>query len=271
MIHIEKITSRDNQRLVNARKVRDGKDPSRIFIEGGRLVNEALRSRMVIEECFCDEDFRDRELLSVVDTKTQKIAEMPGRIFRSITDTDNSQGIILIAERPKDGVAAIEKHLISRKSALPIVLFLKEINNPSNLGAILRTAEAAGVAGIAISENSADVYSPKSLRAAMGSSFRLPIWDQALFVDVLLWARKWGLESTAADVGAEKSYTQIDWHQPRLLIFGSEAHGLNETDLDRIDEQMQIPLENDVESLNLAVSAGIILFEAKRQFAADHI
>lgn len=265
MIEIEKITSRDNQRLMNARKVRDGKDQSRIFIEGRRLVDEALRSRIVIEESFCVDDFSDKELLSAVEAKASKVAEMPERIFRSIADTDNSQGIILIGQRPKDGAAVIEDRL---NSPLPIVLFLKEINNPSNLGAILRTAEAAGVAGVVISGNSADVYSPKSLRAAMGASFRLPIWDGAVFDEVLLWAKSRGLVSTAADVGAEKSYTEIDWGRPRLLILGSEAHGLSDTDLDRIEEQMQIPMENDVESLNLAVSAGIILFEAKRQRAA---
>ncbi len=269
MVDTEKITSRDNQRLVNARKARDGKETRRIFIEGRRLVDEALRSKIVIEECFFVEGFRERELLATIDAKAPKIVEMPERIFRSLADTDNSQGIILIAERPRDGARDIEERLNSKSSSLPIVLFLKEINNPSNLGAILRTAEAAGVSGIVISENSADVYSPRSLRAAMGASFRLPIWDQAGFDEVLLWARKWGLESTATDIRAEKSYTHIDWRQPRLLIFGSEAHGLSEKDLDRIDEQMQIPMENDVESLNLAVSAGIILFEAKRQFAAN--
>lgn len=267
MYDVEKITSRDNQCIVNARKVRDGKDTSRIFIEGRRLVEEAVRSAVAIDECFYVDGFRDPELLTAIAARTPKMAEIPERIFRSLADTDNSQGVILIAERPNKGSTAIKECLKTRTSALPIVLFLKEINNPSNLGAILRTAEAAGVAGVVISENSADVYSPKSLRAAMGASFRLPIWDRAGFGEILDWAKNWDLVSTAADVGATKSYIQIDWRQPRLLIFGSEAHGLSESELKGIDEQLKIPMESVVESLNLAVSAGVILFEARRQFA----
>lgn len=269
MSEIEKITSRDNQRLVNARKVRDGNVKNLIFIEGRRLVNEVLLSEMTINECFVVEDFGDRELLKAVAARTEKIAEISERVFRSVADTDNPQGIILIAERPNYTVGDIEECLKSEKSALPIVLFLKEISNPSNLGAILRTAEAAGVSGIVISENSADVYSAKSLRAAMGASFRLKIWENAAFDEVLLLAKNANLIATAADTRASDDYIQIDWKTPRLLIFGSEAHGLSSSELENIDQKIRIPMENEVESLNLAVSAGIILFEAKRQNTAQ--
>ena len=269
MSEIEKITSRDNQRLVNARKVRDGHDKSRLFIEGRRLVDEALISKIAIDECFYVEDFRDTELLSTVAAKAPKIVEVSQRLLRSIADTDNSQGIILIAERPNNGAAAIEDALTARRPIVPIVLFLKEINSPSNLGAVLRTAEAAGIAGVVVSKNSADVYSSKSLRAAMGASFRVPIWDGAAFDEVLVWSKKLGLKSTAADIGAVISYTQIDWRVPRLVVFGSEAHGLTASELTTIDEHLKIPMESGVESLNLAVSAGVILFEARRQVAND--
>ena len=267
MSEIEKITSRDNQRLVNARKVRGGNGGNLIFIEGRRLVEEALRSDIVIDECFYVDGFRNRELLSGIAAKTSKIFEIPERIFRTIADTNNPQGTILLGQRPSRGLRIIEERMGAQPTMLPVVLFLNEIGNPANLGAILRTAEAAGVVGVVVSENSADAFSPKALRAAMGSSFRLPIWENAAFDDVLLWAKKWGLESTAAHVSAEKSYTEIDWGRPRLLIFGSEAHGLDEKELEGVEERMQIPMENGVESLNLAVSAGVILFEARRQAA----
>ena len=144
-------------------------------------------------------------------------------------------------------------------------LFLKEINNPSNLGAIVRTAEAAGAIGVIVSKGSADVFSPKALRSAMGSSFRLPVWENAEFSEVLGWAKVHDLVTVAADILGTSSYTDIDWRIPSLLIFGSEAHGLGELELAAIDKTVLIPMENGVESLNLAVSAGIILFEARRQ------
>ncbi len=257
-----KITSRDNQRLINARKARDGNVSDRIFIEGKRLAEEALRSGIVIDECFYAEGFAEPDLMYAAADKAVFTAELPERIFNSIADTKNSQGIILIAKRPVGDAAAIKVNLAH---GLPIVLFLKEINNPSNLGAILRTAEAAGVAGIIVSENSADVYSPKALRAAMGASLRLAIWENAKFDEVLSWAKAGKLTTTATDIRANQTYTHIDWKTPRLLVFGSEAHGLTVAEVNMVDETILIPMENEVESLNLAVSAGIILFEAKRQ------
>lgn len=269
MKEIEKITSRDNRRIVNARKVRDGKATDQIFIEGKRLVAEALQSRLLIDECFVVEGFRDRELLDGVANRTKEIVEVSEKIFRTIADTDHPQGIILIAQRPKTSVEMIAARL--QTVGLPLILFLHEINNPSNLGAILRTAEAADAAGIIVSENSADIFSPKAIRSAMGASFRIAIWENANFDAVLKWVKGVNLAVTAADASASESYLGTDWKIPRLVIFGSEAHGLGERELSRVDHRVRIPLDNSVESLNLAVSAGIILFEARRQNAGDRL
>lgn len=257
-MRIERITSRENQRLINARKVRDGKVPGRIFVEGRRLVLELLRSQIVVEECFFSEEFDDAEMRSAFHGPT---FELPARLLASIADTDQPQGVVVIARSPVETSLKIELSAAS----LPVVIFLHEINNPSNLGAVIRTAEAAGAAGVITSTHSADAFSPKALRAAMGSSFRVPIWSDAAFDDVLRWAAERHLVATATGSRAAKSYTTIDWKRPRLLIFGSEATGLAEAQLATVEEVVAVPMENRVDSLNLAVSAGIILYEAKRQ------
>lgn len=260
-----KLTSRDNERLKSARKVRDGKTDGMIFIEGVRLAEETMRSDIKISECFVSDEFeidgRRRELHDDLIRMGISITEVSSNIFRSIADTANTQGIVLLAKRPSGSKEEIVQNLLNSQ----IVVFLHEVGDPSNLGGILRAAEAAGVAGVIVSNGSVDVFSPKAVRAAMGSSFRLPIWEKADFDEVLLWSIDQGLKTTAADISANKSYSQIEWKIPRLLIFGSEAHGLHMDTLERIEELVQIPMENDVESLNLAVSCGIILFEAKRQ------
>ena len=261
MVNTETITSRDNGRLVNARKVRDGKRREQILIEGRRLAAEGLRSSIVIEECLISDEFRDADLLHAIYDRTNNIYIVADHLFKTITDTNEPQGIVLIAGRPVAG--DIDERLEMAK--LPLVLFLSEINNPANLGAILRTAEAAGIAGVIVSANSADVFSPKSIRAAMGSSLRLSIWENANFLEVIDWARDRKLVTIAADISAKQSYTETDWSKPALLIFGSEAHGLSVEQLNHVDEKILIPMENGVESLNLGVSAGIILFEAKRR------
>lgn len=263
MDKLAKISSRDNRRLVRVRSIRDGKEAAELFVEGRRLVAEALRSQLDIEECFVVERFADRQLLEAVALRTGLIAELPAKIFGTIADTNQPQGIIVVAKRPSGSQTEIESRLKSAR--LPLTVFLKEVNNPSNLGAILRTVEAADAAGVIVSTNSADVFSPKALRAAMGASFRIPIWQYARFDEVLHWAKIKNLTTTAADISGSRSYTQVDWNQPRLLIFGSEARGLDKSELELLGETIRIPMENNVESLNLAVSAGIILFEAKRQ------
>lgn len=266
---MDKITSRDNSRLKFARRVREGREEGQIFVEGVRLAEEALRSKVAISEAFISEEFstadRGMAIAEELATRSITVAEVPEKIFRSLADTDQPQGIILIAAKPLFGVAAIEAAL-SDAANLPLVLFLEEINNPSNLGAVIRTAEAAGVAGVITSENSADAFSPKALRAAMGSSLRLPIWEEVSVEDVFRWSVERTLTVTAADTGAAAAYTEINWKKPRLLIFGSEAHGISDAARKGTKDMIRIPMASGVESLNLAVSCGIILFEARRQY-----
>lgn len=265
----QKITSRDNQKLKYARKVRDGRSSDAVYIEGVRQGEEVLRSDSAIRECFYAEnlveDTRGGELIKAISEIGANLSEVTNSIFQTIADTKTSQGIILIVEKPAASKEIFESRFKDFSREFPIVLFLSEINNPANLGAILRTLEAVGASHVIISENSADVFSPKAGRSAMGANLRLNIWENAGLWEVLNWAKKKNLVTTAADVDAKDSYTEINWKIPRLLIFGSEAHGLKADVLKMIEQTIYIPMQNEVESLNLAVSCGIILFEAKRQ------
>ncbi|SRR5258708_4099896 len=273
MLSTQKITSRDNARLKHARKVRDGKIDDSIFVEGMRLCEEGLRSNIEISECFVSSRALKNERIKVlavaVIANEVRIQELPEDIFRSIADTDSPQGIVLICKRPSSKRKDFEAHFHLTPDQIPVVIFLEEANNPANLGAILRTAEAADAAGLIVSKNSADPFSTKSLRASMGSAFRLPIWNGADLGKVVEWARERSLIMTATDIDGDKLYTHIDWKVPRILVFGSEAHGLSESDKKKIEEQIRIPINSSVESLNLAVSAGVILFEAKRQMISS--
>ncbi len=269
MEELQKITSRDNNRLIGARRIRDGHGTGKMFVEGKRLSAEALRSGIEVSECFVSERFVDSHenvaLIRSALEASRYTFELPDRVFNSIAATENTQGIVMIAERPVNYLHSIVANL-SSEGMLPIVLLLDQVNNPSNLGAVLRTAEAAGASGIIVTKNSTDPFSAKSLRASMGAAFRIPVWHDASLESAIIWARGHSLIPTATVAGSARSYFELDWKQPRLLIFGSEAHGLRDEILSKADERIHIPMENSVESLNLAVAAGIILFEAKRQF-----
>lgn len=272
MIEHKTITSRDNQRLKNARRVREGKDRCVVFVEGVRQAEESLRAGTKIIECFYDENFekneRTQNLLGKITDVSENTSKVESRVFSSIAETNTPQGIVLLVEKPETDENSFAQRVNKTLSTNPLIVYLSEINNPANLGAILRTSEAAGAAGVIVSAKSADPFSPKATRAALGANLRLPIWENASLENVLRRAFEKKLITTAADVGASIKYTEIDWKQPRLLIFGSEAHGLSEDARSRIEELIYIPMQNDVESLNLAVSCGIILFEAQRQLQA---
>lgn len=259
------IQSRDNQKLKFARAVRDGRERDKIFVEGLRLCEEILKTDLIISLVFVTPEFLTNSravlLLEKLVSKKSDIAEVDEKIFSSLSDTKNAQGIVLIADKPETGRQIIEQSLTSNG----LLLLLHQINNPSNLGAILRTAEAVGAEGIITSKGSADIFSPKSLRGAMGAGFRLPIWTNANFFEVLQWAGENSITTICADIRSEKTYTEINWNEAKLLILGSEGHGLSEAEINSTDENLLIPMENGVESLNVAVACGVILFEAKRQ------
>lgn len=258
---IETISSRDNTKLKHARAIRDGRVEGEIFIEGVRLVIEALRSDINLIAAFVSVDLAETSesayLLQQLQIKRVPVSKVAAKAFGSIADTQNSQGIALLAERPVFDLAGMESP--------DLVVLLLQVNNPLNLGAVIRTAEAAGVSAVLTSIGSADAFSPRSIRASMGSCFRFPIIERITFDAVIAWARAKRLSITAADISGTTDYTSVDWKIPQLLIFGSEAHGLNERELAAVDTAITIPMDNGVESLNLAVSAGILLFEAKRQ------
>jgi RNA methyltransferase, TrmH family len=260
-----KISSRDNALLRQARSARDGKSDDLIFIEGLRLSEEALQSGLEIEAVICSEEIAEKEraarFLEAVTQVCQRVASVSEKLLETISFTKTPQGIILLAKHPESDKARLEVP----PPPQPLIVILHGINNPVNAGAIIRSAEAAGATGIVATANTADPFSPKSLRGAMGSAFRLPIWRGALYPEVLSWCGAHKITTVCADLKAETLYSDIDWTIPRALIVGPESTGLRREDVAAADESVRIDMHGQVESLNVGVAAGILLYEAARQ------
>jgi TrmH family RNA methyltransferase len=260
------ITSRDNSLLRQARAVRDGKIDELIFVEGLRLCEEAQRSNLTIEAVIVSEELLRKERagqaiaeLSRVSKRTASVSE---KLLESISYTKTPQGIVVLAERPDSS----EEYL--SVGVNPLLVVLHQINNPVNVGAILRTAEAAGATAVITTRNTSDPFSPKSLRGAMGSAFRLPIWSGPSFEQVVEWCRQRGIVTACADAEAATDYTDLDWTEGIALFVGPESTGFTAEDLMNADRSVKIPMQGLAESLNVSVAAGILLFEAARQRAA---
>jgi RNA methyltransferase, TrmH family len=262
---IRSITSRDNSLLRLARAVRDGKDTEYIFVEGLRLCEEALRSSLAIEAVIVSEELlrkkRAAGAIAELSQASRRSASVSEKLLESISYTKTPQGIVVLARHPESS----EERLSASLKDNSLLVVLHQINNPVNVGAILRTAEAAGAGGVIATKNTSDPFSPKSLRGAMGSAFRLPIWTGSGYDEMIAWCRKQNIETVCADADATLSYTEFDWTQATALVLGPESTGLTAEETKSASRVVSIPMRGAVESLNVSVAAGILLFEAARQ------
>jgi TrmH family RNA methyltransferase len=259
------ITSRDNSLLRLARSVRDGKTPEFVFVEGLRLCEEALRSGLSIETVVISDELAGKEkalgLIEKLTAVSGRTAFVSEKLLESISYTKTPQGIVLLAERP----TTTEKHFAASQKQLPLVVIMHRINNPVNVGAILRTAEAAGATGAIATQTTSDPFSAKALRGAMGSAFRLPVWFAPTYAEALAWCSRHGVQTMCADVHAKIGYDEVRWAKPSALILGAESSGLTREELDAASGSVRIPMHGPAESLNVAVATGILLYEAARQ------
>lgn len=255
------ITSASNERIKHARRVRDGREPGLIFIEGVRLAEEALRSGLTIDTCFAvqREEPRQNELLSLLTSQNVSVQFTTPEVLSVLSDTVQSQGVILLAQRPMLSASAL------LEASTTLFLGLDRVQDPGNMGTLIRTAEAAGVGGIVALGGSVDVFSPKVLRSSMGSAFRLPILANATVEQLLALRDSQGLKIVAAAGEGEIDYTDYDWQQPTLLLLGNEGRGVDQALMQQCDARLCIPLLNSVESLNVAAAGAVMLFEAARQ------
>lgn len=259
------ITSRDNSLLRRARAVRDGKEPGSIFVEGLRLCEEALASGLNIEAVIYSNEIarktRAAKLISALEEVGTKASSTSEKLLESISYTKTPQGIVVLASRPSSDT----KKFAESQTGVPLLVVMHGINNPVNVGAILRAAEAAGATGVIATKATADPFSPKALRGAMGSAFRLPIWTAADYADVIDWCRNAEIRTFAADVNASMSHIEADWTGPSGIVLGPESTGLTVEEIQAAGQAIKIPMQKSVQSLNVSVAAGVILYEAARQ------
>lgn len=263
------ITSRDNSLLRRARSVRDGKLNDLIFVEGLRLCEEALKSELRIEAVIYSDHIlrKDRAAKSIerLTAAADTSATVSEKLLESVSYTKTPQGVVVLASRPAND----EEAFAAKQTKSPLLVVVHEINNPVNVGAIVRTAEAAGATGIIATANTADPFSPKALRGAMGSAFRLPIWSGPSFAAAVDWCRSRKIHTIAADLSGSSVHRDVDWRKSSAIIVGRESTGLSPNEVAAADASVRIPMQGAAESLNVAVAAGVILFEAARQRAPN--
>lgn len=269
---VEKITSRQNPLVKRFRRVCAGSERHLIFLEGIRLVEEAIRTGVHFENIAYTSDVETTDRgLSLLDSLEQvhcRGANLTKQVMCAITDTETPQGIIALVGRPVFEMAQVAAN------RLPLVVIADGLQDPGNLGAVIRTSEAAGATGLIATRNTVDAFGPKALRASMGAALRLPVITDAVSSEVVTFCREHKIVLIAArpespglkdSQGAGKAHTEIDLSRPVALVFGRESSGIPEETASAADERVYIPMADGVESLNVAAAAAILLYEAARQ------
>jgi len=266
---IESITSRNNRWLARFRAAlrRGPLDDGCVGLEGFHLVEEALRSQLPIEAILVSlsaAPYFDR-LASQLDSST-RLLRTSDRLFSAVAATETPQGIAALVH-PR--IASFDDLV----RGLPLVLVLVGLQDPGNVGAILRSAEAFGATGVITSSagslGTAHPYSPKALRASAGSALRLPLLPGLSISIALTQLRVVGLRLFAASVSEGTSPATADLRSPAALLIGNEGSGLPPEVERSCDARLRISLAPGVDSLNAAIAASVLLYEAARQRAAS--
>ena len=221
----------------------------RMFLEApAEKLREVYVSERFLEHCGC------RERLEAVGYEV-----VADSLFAKISDTCTPQGILCVAEQCE---WRLEDML---KKEAPLLLLLENIQDPGNLGTMLRTGEGAGIDGVIASPDTVDLYNPKVIRSTMGSIYRVPYVRAEDFGDALEAVQRAGIEVHAAHLKGSRDYTCPDYTKGCAFLIGNEGNGLTEESAGRAGSHVRIPMAGQVESLNAAVASAVLLYEAARQ------
>lgn len=227
--------------------------------EGLRTVEEAVRYGAVQSIFYTAiEDDRTRAVLEEAAAKQIKLVCVSDKVLKKISDTETPQGIIAVCEMRSK---RLDDFLASGK----MLLVLDRVTDPGNIGTMLRTADAAGVGGLLLLQGCADIYAPKTVRASMGSLFHLPVLSGLSEELLVQAARKAGYELLVTCLDGADNLYKADLQGRLAFVMGNEANGVSPALLAAADKRVFIPMQGRAESLNVAMAAGIVMFEALRQ------
>jgi TrmH family RNA methyltransferase len=262
---VERISSRQNAIVGRFRKLAQSKHPDgEVLLDGAHLVHEALSARLPLEIVAFAESAADpdaRRLVERAGKAGARTIAVTGPVLTAMSPVRNPSGVVAIGRVKWTSLDTV------LRTAPQLVIVLHEAQDPGNVGAAIRAAEACGATGAITSARTANPFAWKALRGAMGSAFRLPIAAGASLDEIQKAASKAGVTLAATVPRGGTPLPSADLRKPMAILFGGEGAGLPDEVIQGADVRLTIPMRPDVESLNVAVSAAIILYEAARQRA----
>ncbi len=264
---MNKITSTQNPIIKEIKSLQKKKyryENQIFFIEGERFVEDAIKSNVKIKKIIISEFYlnKNESMIKEVNQEKYEVFIVEDKLFNSISDTENPQGILAII-----GMESFKFEDIITDNNFLIVL--DNIQDPGNMGTIIRTADAAGSNGILLSKGCVDIYNPKVLRATMGSVFHIPIFNCEDLYKSLIDLKAKDIKILTSYLKGSTDYFKIDMKTNIAIIIGNEANGVSEEIVSVADELVKIPMFGQAESLNASVASALLMYEVVRQRMGD--
>lgn len=253
------IRSRSNPLVKRLRTLASKGDPRLALLEGEKLVREALDAGLGLEEVAVTPSFGSHhDLTAELRRRGIPVRVVADDVFTALSPAETSQGMLAVSRR-----RSFDETVVFATN--PLLVVAVGVQNPGNLGGLLRTAEAAGATGALLTQGCADPFSWKALRGSMGSAFRLPHLRQLAVADALDLLACRGVVLVAADSDGQRRFDEADYRGPVAILVGAEGSGLPAEVRRRASLVVRIPMAGVVESLNVGVAAALLLYEAARQ------
>ena len=254
------ITSTSNpqvKRLLQLQKKSKARNEEGVFVvEGLRMFAEVPQER--VEKVYISETLYNKKKHDC-NWEEFPVEILSDNVFKHVSDTQTPQGILCVVRQKKYEMDA----LVNKVN--PHFMVLDNLQDPGNLGTIVRTAEGAGVDAVFMSKDCVDIYNPKTIRSTMGSIYRMPIIYVEDTVKLLELFKEKGITSYAAHLDGKNSYDKEDYRAGTAILIGNEGNGLRDEVSNKADTWVRIPMEGQVESLNAAIAASVFMFEVARQ------
>jgi TrmH family RNA methyltransferase len=263
------VTSKTNKvykhiKALNSKNYRE--KHQEFIIEGLRLVKDAVESSIPIHLIVVSESFacfeEGQQYLQKLQRLNIQIYQFHDKLFNEIAQTQTPQGILGIVPIKDFSLEAVTKY-----KEMPLYIYCDGIQDPGNMGTIVRTADAFHADAVILSKGCVDIYNPKCVRSTMGSLFHLPIIKVEDTREILQYLKEKGLTIIGGHLEATDYCYQFDMKQGMVIVVGNEANGISQEALEIIDQLIKIPMPGNAESLNAAIAAGILMYEVIRQRA----
>lgn len=255
------ITSKDNEYIKEIKKLQEKKYRDlykKFIVEGNRIIEDAIKEKANIETIvICEDCVKNLDKKLMYEIAKYNCLYVSEKVFNSLTDVTNPQGLL--------AVVSINKNKNEIEYSDDIIVVLDGIQDPGNLGTILRTVDSADLKQIIVSENTADCYNPKVVRSTMGGIFRVNVIKSDNLVKDLLEIKKQGFDVVVSSLDTEKSVYDIKFSK-KVIVIGNEANGVSKDIMEIADIKAKIPMLGKTESLNASVAAGIFIYEYVRNY-----